>query len=220
MINIDSTSDQNLVSKAINLALKSNWNDAIKANKQIIENDLSDIEALNRLAKAYYETGNIKLAKKTSLAVLKVEPTNKISLKALDKYQKNNADFNSGSGQNINISDFIEEVGITKQATLINLCSKKLISLLDSGDEVFLSTHSHRVSVTTKENRYIGRLPDDLSAKLKALCKNGYKYRVLIKSADHNYIKILIKEVERGKNFENVQSFPHDTSEPISEFNS
>lgn len=212
--------DINLTDQAINQALKCNWTEAIKINQQILKNEPENTDALNRLARAYYETGNIKSAKKTSLQVLKVEPTNKIAKKALEKYIKVKGGNLTSSNQNINVSDFIEETGTTKQTTLINLCSEELISSLDSGDEVLLSAHSHRVTVTTLKNKYLGKLPDDLSAKLRNLIKNGYKYRVLIKSADKNCIKVIIKEIKRGKNFENIHSFPHETSESVGEFGS
>ena len=217
--------DNNLVEQAINSALKCNWAEAIKANKAILLEDPEDTEALNRLARAYCESGNIKKAKKTSLKVLEIDLLNKIAEKALIKYKSakksNIPGFTSANASDFigaKALNFIEEVGTTKQTGLLNLCSDDLISSLDSGDEVFLSTHTHRVTITTKGRKYIGKLPDDLSARLRQLSKNGYKYKVLIKSADKEAVKIFIKETERGKGYENIQSFPRETSESISEF--
>lgn len=212
--------DINLSDQAINLALKCDWQEAIKINELILKDDPENTDALNRLAKAFYESNNPKKAKKISLQVLEIEPTNKIALKTLEKYKKIKISFIGNDNQNINVSDFIEESGTTKQTNLLNLCSEEILSSLDSGDEVLLSTHSHRVTVTTLKNKYLGKLPDDLSARLRILTKNGYKYRVLVKSADKNCIRIIIKEIKRGKGFENSQSFPHESSESVSEFNS
>lgn len=222
--------DINLSDQAINLALKCEWQEAIKVNELILKDDPENTDALNRLARAFCEIGNVKSAKKTSMQVLEIEPTNKIALKALEKYKQSTPYLKHGSKttdqkltnnlQNINVSDFIEESGTTKQTSLLNLCSEEIISTLDSGDEVLLSAHSHRVTVTTIKNKYLGKLPDDLSAKLRVLTKNGYKYRVLIKSADKNCIKVIIKEIKRGKDFENAPSFPYESSESVSEFGS
>lgn len=205
--------DINLVDQAISAALKCNWEEAIKINEQIVNEDPENTDALNRLARAHYENGNVKKAKEISKKVLSIEPSNKIAEKALDKYKNNKGGTTSEGNHNINMSDFIEDTGTTKQTTLLNLCSDEIISSLDSGDEVLLSTHSHRVTVTTLKNRYLGKVPDDLSAKLRSLTKNGYKYRVLVKSVDKQSLKILIKEIKRGKGFENVKSFPHESSE-------
>jgi len=210
---------QNLAQAAIERALKCNWSEAIKINKLLLSEDKNDIEALNRLARAYYESGNIKLAKKTSLKALKVEPSNKIAQKAVEKY-KRSLPLRGKKANSINVSDFIQEIGTTKQTHLLNLCSEDVISSLDSGDEVFLSTHSHRVTVTTHDKKYIGKLPDDLSARLRLLTKNGYEYRIVIQSASKEDVKIIIKETKKGKGHEKINSFPIEILEPIGEFGS
>lgn len=212
--------DTNLVDQAINAALKCNWETAITINKSILKEDPDDIDALNRISRAYYESGDIKNAKKESLKVLEIEPSNKIAEKAIQKYKKNKKGGSGSDEQTINAADYIEESGTTKQTALLNLCSEDIISTVDSGDEVMLSTHAHRVTVTNLNKKYIGKLPDDLSAKLRILTKNGYKYKVIIKSADSQCVKIFIKETKRGKGFENKQSFPREVSESISEFSS
>ena len=208
--------DTNLQETAINAALKCNWDEAIIANKKILSEELDDVEALNRLARAYYESGGTAKAKKTTLKVLKIDPINNIAQKALEKY-KTTKDAVTRNDQNVSASDFIEEIGTTKQTSLFNLCSIDTISSLDSGDEVFLSTHTHRVTVTNKGKKYLGKLPDDLSARLRLLTKNGYKYRVLIMSANKDCIKIFIKELTRGKGYESMHSFPRDPLESIGE---
>ncbi len=200
---------------AISSALKCDWKSAIEANKQVLKEEPNDIEALNRLARAYYESGNTKEAKKISLKVLEIEPSNKIAEKAIERYKKNKKTGLINEEHNVNVSDFIEEVGTTKQTNLLYLCANDVISTLDSGDEVLLVTHSHRVSVTTNKNKYLGKLPDDLSAKIRNLIKKGYKYKALVKSTENCCIKIIIKETKRGKGFENTQSFPRESSESI-----
>ena len=217
MISVDTTMDENLAQTAIKKALKCDWDEAIKINKLLLSEDKNDTEALNRLARAYYESGNITLAKKASLKVLKIESTNKIAQKAVEKY-KQSLPLRGKKTNSIVTSDFIEEIGTTKQVQLLNLCSENIISTLDSGDEIFLSTHSHRVTAITHDKKYIGKLPDDLSARLRFLTKEGYEYKVVIKSANKESIKIIIKETKKGKGCEKVNSFPVEISESISEF--
>ena len=212
--------DTSLENQAIDSALKCDWTQAIKLNKLILQEYPDDVEALNRLARAYLEISDLKNAKKTTSLVLKIEPTNKIALKASSKYKSNLDGSLNNSEHNVNLSDFIEETGTTKQTQLLYICSDNLISSLSSGDELLLATHSHKVSVTTQDKKYVGKLADDLSARIRFLTKNGYQFKTIIKSADKRCIRIIIKELKRGKGFENKQSFPREASESVSELSS
>ena len=202
--------DENLIQKSIESALKCNWKEAVKLNLLLLKEDSEDIDALNRLARAYFENGDINKAKKTSKSVLKINPENNIAKNSLIKYSQSQP--TSKNKIKTDISSFIEESGKTKLTTLINLGSDKVYSILSSGDEILLAPHSHKVSVTTMNGNYIGKLTDDLSARLRILIKNGNKYKVFVKSASKNCVKIFIKG--------DVVSFPREISEPFSEFTS
>jgi len=211
--------DGNLTELAINLALNCKWDEAIKINKQILKTDDTDIDAMNRLSRAYYESGDIKKAKKITNDVLKIESSNNIAKNALIKYNKSST--NSKSQDNIvNVSDFLEESGKTKQVNLLNIGRTKEVFCLDCGDEVLLSSHAHKVSITTLAGVYVGKLPDDLSAKIRGLVKAGYQFKVLIKSVNNNIVKIFIREIKRGKGMEKNQSFPRENSEALGELSS
>lgn len=215
--------NDDLVRKAISLALKCQWKDAIKVNKLILKNDSLDIEALNRLSRAYFETGDVKKAINVCKKVLKIEPSNKIAEKTIDKCKRyvpscdDKLKTDITGEQNIDASVFLEEIGKTKLVDLINLGSSKNISKLYSGDEVKLLTHSHRVTVTNNDGIYVGRFPDDLSARIKSLVRGGNIYKVFIKSICSSEVTIFIKEIKRGKGLENRMSFPMDKSESINE---
>jgi len=78
-----SPKSSNLNQQAIDAALDSKWELALKLNKQIIRLDSLNIDALNRMAKAYIELGKGNLAKKFYSEVLKIDPYNPIALKNL-----------------------------------------------------------------------------------------------------------------------------------------
>lgn len=214
--------NEDLVRKAINLALKCQWKEAIKVNKLILKEDSLDIEALNRLSRAYLEIGDIKRALTISNKVLKIEPSNKIAERSIDKCKRSisctdKIKIDINGEQNIDASVFLEEIGKTKLVSLINLGSPQNISKLYSGDEVKLQTHSHRATLTSQEGFYIGRLPDDLSARIKLLVKGGNTYKVFIKSICSSEITVFVKEIKRGSGLKNTMSFPMDKSELINE---
>lgn len=200
--------EENLAQDAIKSALDCNYSKAIKINLQILKVDGENIDALNRLSRAYYETGKIIKAVKTSKKVIKIDANNNIAKNSLEKYKSSSPHTNQ---QKINdASAFIEESGKTKLTSLINLGSEKICSSLNAGEEVYLTPYTHKISVVTKNGAYIGKLADDLSARIKQMIIQDHKYSVLIKTAGKKCVKVFIKT--------NIISFPLDTSESFGEF--
>jgi tetratricopeptide (TPR) repeat protein len=70
-------------SKAVDLALKGNWDEAVQLNLRILENYPSDIQSRNRLGKAYYELGRYEESLQIYEECLKVQPSNNIARKRL-----------------------------------------------------------------------------------------------------------------------------------------
>jgi tetratricopeptide (TPR) repeat protein len=69
--------------KAVEMALMSRWDDAVQANLQILEVFPDDIQARNRLGKAYYELGRPEDALAAYEQSLQKQPTNNIARKKL-----------------------------------------------------------------------------------------------------------------------------------------
>lgn len=200
----------NLAQLAINQALSGNWEEAVKTNLALLKDNKNDLDALNRLAKAYAEVGKLKKAITIAKKVLKLDPYNSIAQKCLNKWsQLKSSDLLRTGATSSTI--FIEEPGKTKIVSLTNI-SSGVIPKLDCGDEVYLNFHGHRVSTSTNDKKYIGRLPDDIGARLKKMLKIGKSYKVNIKSLDLNEIKVFIREVDSPPKSRNIPSF---TSERI-----
>ncbi|RLC32749.1 hypothetical protein DRH13_01205 [Candidatus Woesebacteria bacterium] len=205
-----------LAQKAIAAALKASWKDALELNKTILKNDSTDVDALNRLARAHSELGEIDKAKQTAQKVIRIDPHNTIAAKALEKWKglrKGEKTITSKFSARV----FLEEPGKTKIVSLLHLGdSKKVLANLDSGDEVILKLGSHRISVCSLNKKYIGRLPDDLSASLIKLIKRGNEYQVFVKSSKPQEIKVFIRETKRVKELENIPSFSSEKINYIS----
>lgn len=204
-----------LAQQAITCALNLEWNTAKDLNLQILKENGNDLGALNRLAKAYSELGDIKKAIQTAKKVLEIDQYNKIALRSLEKWQhlgKTNAKASSP----FSATEFIEEPGKTKLVTLLHLGDQKVIANLDAGDEVKLVNHGHRIAVATTEDKYVGRLPDDLSLRLKKLITHGNQYRVIIKSTEKGEVKVFIKESFRAAKIKDVPSFSPEKIDYIS----
>lgn len=211
--------DISLAQKAINLALQGDWTGAIVVNQELLKINSSDVDALNRLARAYAESGKISLAKSTSLKALELDPVNPIALKCLEKWKMvkgNSKNNNTNHTEPLVHENFIEESGKTKLVMLLHPGDSTVLAGCDSGDEVKLDTHPHSVSVTTLTGKYIGKLPDDIAARLRNLIKNGNKYQAILKSINTKEIVLFVKEIERGPNVTIETSFPTEKIEYVS----
>ena len=208
--------DRKLAQKAISAALKANWEEAVRLNKLILKQDSKDVDALNRLARAHVELGEIGKAKKIAQKTLKIDPFNTIAAKSLQKWRKLRKGEKTGKAT-LSAGAFLEEPGKTKMVSLLHLGdSKKVLVKLDAGDEVRFKSGSHRVSVYTLDGKYIGRLPDDLSARLRKLIRRGNEYQVLIKSSEPQEVKVFIRETKRAKKFADTPSFSTEKIDYIS----
>jgi tetratricopeptide (TPR) repeat protein len=206
--------DSDLAHKAITLALSGNWQEALTVNLAILKLEPRDIDAMNRLARVYGELGEVEKAKKYSLGVLKIDPTNSIAGKALNKWQEMKPGKTSSPAFSSSAEAFLEDPGKTKIVPLLHLGCQEVLSELDSGDKIKLDCHCHRVAATTTNGKYIGRLPDDLSARIKKLVALKNEYEALVKSIDpHNQVKIFIRETVRGKKAAKIISFPGEKIE-------
>lgn len=207
--------EMTLAQKAISLALDGRWEEAVEVNLDLLKDSPQDTDALNRLARAYAELGKISDAKKTARKVLKIDPANSIAQKRLEKWKTvKNAGKNGGSAATV--ESFLEESGKTKLITLVNTGDSRLFANLDPGEEVKIFASAHKVSILTPDNKYIGRLPDDLAARLRNLIKAGNKYKVLIKSIEPKEVTVFMRETERGKNAPDIASFPQEKIDYVS----
>lgn len=206
---------QDITQKAVSFALSGEWEEAQKLNRQILKENPKDIDALNRLARTYAELGDLEKARTTSKKVVKIDPFNSIAVKSLEKWKglKKGETITSGPSS---AGTFLEEPGKTKIVSLLYLGDAKVLVKLDSGDQIKLKLHSHRVSVTTTDGKYIGRLSDDLSAKLKKLISYGNEYQAYVKSTSRSEVKIFIRETKRSERLSDIPSFSTDKIDYIS----
>lgn len=206
-----------LAQQAINEALRCNWEKAIEINKEILKSSSTDVDAMNRLARAYAETRQITKAKKLAHNVLKIDPFNQIAQKSLVRWNKSEKDHIIRSNEPIaGPTTFLEEPGKTKIVNLINLGSVNILESLNTADEVKISAHSHKVCVTTLDGKYVGKLPDDLSARLRTLIKGGNIYSVFVKSIEKDSLKVFIREVRKSSDFTDTPSFPTERIDYVS----
>lgn len=199
--------------KAVAAALSQNWKEAISINQEILKEESGNFEALCRLAYAYMRSGELSKAKKSYEQVLSLDKYNQIAQKNLKKLSNlKKDDILAESEKVVSPLMFLEEPGKTKTFECTKLAPNQTLSVLSSGEEVYLKQKNHCIEIRSASNTYLAALPDDTSFKLARLIEAGNTYQVIIKTIDKNSLKVLIRELSRGAKFANQPSFTSTTS--------
>lgn len=207
----------NLIKFAIKAALNHEWTEAVKINTELLKENPSDVETLNRLAYAYSQCGKTDDARKLYKKILSIDKYNLIAQKNLDKISsvsKNpkNAQHKTNTSY-LSPGLFIEEPGKTKSVAVSHPAPSNVLSQLSIGDEVALHPKKHSIDVRNPERIYLGALPDDIAFKLIRFIKAGNTYRVYIKNITKNGLTVFIIEEARGKKYVAQPTFISSTSE-------
>lgn len=202
-----------LINKAIKAALSSEWDSAIALNEQLLSQYPQDLDSLNRLARAYFELGEIDKSRSIYKEVLSLDPYNVIASKNLQRFImiKDSNYKVSKTKQNGNVSktpaNFIEEPGKTKVVPLVRLAEPSVLAILHSGDYVSLVTKQRGIQIFNEQNIYIGRLPDDLAFHLQYFITNGNLYECYIKQITSQSVYVFIRETQRSVGFASRPTF-------------
>ncbi|MEX2032985.1 MAG: tetratricopeptide repeat protein [Candidatus Colwellbacteria bacterium] len=219
----DSSNPPNLAQAAITAALTSNWDEAITLNKKILRDTESDIEAMNRLARAYCCLEQYPKALKIYKKVLELDPFNMIAVKNMEKMSKYNGkgktsghsnsatpgtNAHTNSHTQINLSKiFLDEPGKTKLVGLLNLAAPSTLASLNCGDKVILNPKNHAVTVLSEEGTYLGAFPDDIAHRILSFISGGNKYEAYVKSSSIRNLTIFVRELLRSPKLANQPTF-------------
>ncbi len=194
-----------LKTQAIQIALTGNWAEAIAINKEILKEEPTDIDTLNRLAFAYTIIGKTKEAKQTYQKVLDIDSANPIALKNLKRLGPSENKIKPSL--HISTKMFLEESGKTKIVALINTAPSQIIKTLQMGQELHLCIKRSKIFVQDERKQYVGMLPDDIGKRLTTFLAGGNVYESYVKSAHDHEVIIFIKEIKRVNKFKNQPSF-------------
>lgn len=219
----NSPQPSNFHQQAIDAALDSKWEEALKINKKIIKADPENVDALNRQARAYMEFGKAALARKYYSEALKYDPYNPIALKNLKimkSFKANKANGQvfipncNGNGR-LSPSLFLQEPGKTKMVNLSKVAEPQKLSQAFCGMKVGMAIKNRKITIVDLNGNYLGVLPDDVSHHLLRLFKGGNKYELFVKSIRVNSLAVIIKETFRSKKFKNQPSFLENSESAV-----
>lgn len=209
-----------LETNAVNAAMKSQWKEAIVLNKEILKSDKNNIDALLRLGFSYWQSGDIKNAKKQYIVALKLQPSNVTIVESLEKIKVlDSRKIKTLNNKVVNLNPylFLEIPGKTKTVTLINPGQKNILAGLTIGQEVMILPKKRKIEIRTKAKEFIGSLPDDISKRMTIFIKAGSVISAYIKEAGLKNVIIFLKEEKKGKKVMKYSSFPTNFQANISE---
>ncbi len=188
--------------KAVEMALTSQWDEAVKLNSEILKDYPQDINTLNRLGRAYAELGNISKAKSCFQKVTKLDQYNSIASNNLKRLASIKAsDVRRVAGAALDPDIFLEEPGKTKVIELVDLAMDSLLASLRTGDSVELKPYKNEVVAVSDSGKRIGKLPDPWGEILAKVLNSGNEFLAVIKAT---YLKkppvvsIFVRETKRN----------------------
>ena len=204
--------DANLPKQAIDLALSGEWLEAANINRTILLDDDDNTEALNRLAKALMELGELSECREILCRVISLAPYNKIAKKNLARVDEMDAIPNRSKSSKKSVVErgsFIEDSGKSATVNLEN-CPENISSVeLLSGDQVVLSPKLSCIEVYSNESQFLGVVDRRIGRRLIKLISGGNAYEATLIGVDQSRVALMIRETYRAPGLSNVSSFPN-----------
>ena len=196
--------------QAIALAMEGRWTEAIAVNKEIIESFPNDVEAYNRLGKAYMELGEYSEAGDAYKRAIELDPYNAVAMKNLRRLS------NLGEGVSGTRVDsdkagpehFIEEIGKAGVVNLYHLGSPQTLARLVTGDRVYLKIDGPNLIVENGSGESLGQVDAKHGQRLIRLMKGGNKYEAAVVSSAEDNMTVIIREVYQHPSQAGRLSFP------------
>ena len=200
---------RDLAKKAVALAMKGRWPDAVVINQAILHDFPDDLVAYNRSGKALTETGRYEEAKAAFRRALELSPHNAIANKNLDRLMQlgDAAPRNKTKTAKAPLA-FIAESGKAVVTSLINLAPPKLLLAMAPGDQVDLDISVGGTKVAGPSEEYIGQIEPKLATRLARLVKDGNRYDAAVTSVGERELTVIVREVYEHPSQARVVSFP------------
>ncbi len=199
-----------MTKQAIDLAMQNRWKEAIAINQNVIESLPTDIDAYNRLGKAYMELGELSKAKEAYHKALELAPNNPIAQKNLDRIAKLRKARVASTNERSKVSPdlFIAEVRKAGVVGLVNVAAATVLAKMAARDQVYLKISGTQLSVENAAGEYLGQVELPHGFRLAKLMEGGNEYTAAIVSVDDNSVKVIIRETFQHPDQVGRTSFP------------
>ena len=196
---------------AINMAMNGEWDQAVEANKAILDRSPGQVDVMNRLGKALMELGRYQESKEVLEKVAGLAPHNNIAKKnlaRLEQLEKEPVGAKKERKPAGNMKIFIEEGGKAGITVLQKTASGQNIARVMPGDPVELKFQQNRVFAYTQNNEFLGQIGLKMAVRLNRLTAAGNKYEAAIIGTSQQGISVILRETYRHPSMRGVCSFP------------
>jgi tetratricopeptide (TPR) repeat protein len=196
--------------EAIALAMQSRWQEAVAVNQSIVESFPTDIDAYNRLGRAFIELGDFARAKEAYGRALELDSNNVIAernlhrLSLLSESQMPVKEERREVAPNL----FIGDMGKSGVVNLQNLAPQEVLARMTAGNQVYLEVRGQQLVVQNEGGEYLGRVDPRYGFRLTKLIEGGNQYTAAIVSLDNDRAKVLIRETFQHPSQLGRLSFP------------
>lgn len=196
--------------EAIQLAIESRWQEAIAANKNLLNIFPNDVDALNRLGRAEMELGEYEKAREAYAKALKNDPKNRIAQKNFSRLSllEGKDKRKPSAPHKIMPHLFVEEIGKAGVVNLENFAAPPVLARMSAGNQVSLRVRGQSLITETAEGEYLGKVEARHGLRLIKLIEGGNKYAAAITSISQDEVKIIIKEIFQHPSQIGQLSFP------------
>jgi tetratricopeptide (TPR) repeat protein len=209
--------EQRLSKEAIALAMQGSWEEAVKANENIIEIFPASIDAYNRLGRALTELGEFAQAKEAYTNALELAPDNIIAKKNLARLA-GLSESKAGSDSRphkLALEFFLTELGKAGVLNLYNPAPKEVLAKMGVGDQVQLKVKGQHLVVESEQEEYLGEVEPKHGLRLIKLIEGGNSYAAAIFRMEENEVKVIIREMYQHPSQAGRVSFPVGVTERL-----
>ncbi len=195
--------------EAIDLAMQGRWREAVEANKSMVEDFPEDVEAYNRMGRAYMELGEYSQAKEAYGRAVGLDPFNAIARKNLQRLNRLKEDTAAETeSHKVEPQNFIEEIGKAGVVNIYDLAPEEVLAKMVAGDTVNLKTRRQTLRVENSRGEDLGEVDPKHAQRLIKLMEGGNKYTAAVVSSAENTLTIIIREVYQDPSQAGKLSFP------------
>jgi hypothetical protein len=206
---------------AIEMAMEARWQDAVEINKEILQNFPEDVDANNRLGRAYLELGKYKLSREAYQRAVGLDPYNAIAGRNLRRL-KDMKDTGKAEVEldKVEPQQFIEEIGKAGVVTLEELAQKEKRASTVAGDKAVMKVEGSRLVVENGRGDYLGTVEKKHAPRLIRLILGGNKYSVAVVKSSADGMTIMVRETFQDPSQVGRLSFPPKGSEEFRAYGS
>jgi tetratricopeptide (TPR) repeat protein len=194
--------------QAIALAMQGRWREAVAANQEIIASFPHDVDAYNRLGRAYIELGDYAQAKEAYQRAIEFDPYNVIAQKNLRRLPYLGEAGSEADSDRAEPQYFIEETGKAGVVNLYRLAPPEVLARMAAGNKAYLKVDGSGLIVTNTRGEYLGQVEPRHAQRLIKLMGGGNQYAAAIVSAADDLVRVIIREAYQDPSQAGQLSFP------------